>query len=75
MPYLIVEHPCVLQGQILENGWRVTCTYPDGTHCDIDVLDDNGELTDVVSETLLEGEYSYDYIYAHHRPHIEIGEA
>ena len=69
MPYLIVEHPVYSATRgLLADGWRVTCTYPDGTHCDIDVLDDNGEVIDLISETLLEGEYDYDYIYAHYRP-------
>ena len=42
--YLFIEHPAMLQGEPLENGWRVTCAYLDGTHCDIDVLDDEGRV-------------------------------
>ena len=75
MPELKVEHPAHSETRgLLADGWRVTCTYPDGAHCDIDVLDDEGQVTDLISETLLEGEYTYDYIYAHYRPHIQIGE-
>lgn len=73
--YLFIEHPAMLQGEPLENGWRVTCSYLDGTHCDIDVLDDNGEVIDLISETLIEDENcTYDYIYSHYRPHVQIAE-
>lgn len=73
MPYLIIEHPAYVLDQLLSDRWRITCQYPNGEHCDIDVLDDNGEVVDLISETLLEGDYSYDYIYAHYKPHIQIG--
>ena len=74
--YLFIEHPVQSETRgLLENGWRVTCSYLDGTHCDIDVLDDEGNVTDLISETLIEDENcTYDYIYSHYRPHVQIAE-
>ena len=41
MPTIRIEHPCYrITGELIENGWRVTCAYPDGTHCDIAEYDD-----------------------------------
>ena len=75
MPIIHIEHPCYrADGSLVADGWRVTCTYPNDSHCDIDVLDDNGEVIDLISETLLEGDYSEEYIREHYRPHITIEE-
>lgn len=74
--YLFITHPFndKIRG-LLENGWLVKCAYLDGTHCDIDELDDNGNLVQVIGGTLIEGENcTYDYIYSHYRPHVQIGE-
>ena len=75
MPTIHIEHPCYrADGSLVADGWRVTCAYPDGSHCDIDEYDDDGEFEQVISETLLEGDYSEEYIREHYRPHIEIGD-
>ena len=70
MPTIKIEHPCYrITGELIENGWRVTCAYPDGSHCDIAEYDDEGELVTVISETLIEDENcDYNYIYTHYRP-------
>ena len=74
MPTIRIEHPCYRSdGSLIENGWRVTCAYPDGTHCDIGEYDDNGDLLGVISETLIEDENCNDeWIRGHFKPYIAL---
>ena len=70
MPTIKIEHPCYrITGELIENGWRVTCAYPDGTHCDIAEYDDEGKLVTVISETLIEDDNCTElYIRQHYIP-------
>ena len=75
MPELKITHPYYTPNRgLLENGWYVTAEYPDGSHCDIEQFGFEDEPDEIIGGALLEGEYDYDYIYAHYRPYIEIGE-
>lgn len=76
MPTIRIEHPCYrITGELIENGWRVTCAYPDGSHCDIAEYDDEGNLVTIISETLIEDENCTElYIRQHYLPWLGVGD-